>query len=72
VLNGVDDIHFSRLTSADVVRHSLVGRIVDAYTEYDARKQAQRYESEQAREFVNRGPQRPGGLRDRLPKRRQS
>ncbi|WP_052434763.1 PhoH family protein [Streptacidiphilus melanogenes] len=36
ILAGVDDIHFSRLTSADVVRHKLVGRIVDAYSRYDA------------------------------------
>ena len=72
VLDDVDDIHFSRLTSADVVRHSLVGRIVDAYTEYDAHKQAQRYESEQAREFANRAERRSGAGRDRIPKRRQS
>ncbi|RAG86051.1 PhoH family protein [Streptacidiphilus pinicola] len=36
ILDGVEDIHFSRLTSADVVRHKLVGRIVDAYSRYDA------------------------------------
>ena len=36
MLNEVDDIHFARLTSEDVVRHTLVGRIVDAYTKYDA------------------------------------
>jgi phosphate starvation-inducible protein PhoH and related proteins len=28
-------VHFSRLTSQDVVRHKLVGRIVDAYEKYD-------------------------------------
>jgi len=42
VLDGIDGIHFSRLGSEDVVRHSLVGRIVDAYTEYDARTRAER------------------------------
>jgi phosphate starvation-inducible PhoH-like protein len=31
VLGGIDDIHFSELTSADVVRHRLVSEIVDAY-----------------------------------------
>ncbi|GAC69386.1 PhoH family protein [Gordonia soli] len=31
ILDGVDDIHFSQLTSADVVRHRLVADIVDAY-----------------------------------------
>ena len=30
-LDGIDDIHFSELTSADVVRHRLVAEIVDAY-----------------------------------------
>jgi phosphate starvation-inducible PhoH-like protein len=31
VLDGIADIHFSELTSADVVRHRLVSEIVDAY-----------------------------------------
>ncbi|MEE4023308.1 PhoH family protein [Gordonia sp. PKS22-38] len=31
ILDGVDDIHFSTLTSQDVVRHRLVADIVDAY-----------------------------------------
>ncbi|MER0445526.1 PhoH family protein [Streptomyces sp. Edi4] len=38
ILEGVDDVHFSRLTSQDVVRHKLVGRIVDAYEQYDSRQ----------------------------------
>ncbi|MFG2222176.1 PhoH family protein [Streptomyces sp. NPDC048644] len=37
ILENVDDVHFSRLTSQDVVRHKLVGRIVDAYEKYDSR-----------------------------------
>ena len=41
VLDDIDDIHFATLTSDDVVRHTLVGRIVDAYTKYDELKQAQ-------------------------------
>jgi phosphate starvation-inducible PhoH-like protein len=40
VLDDIDDIHFARLTSEDVVRHSLVGRIIDAYTSYDEKIQA--------------------------------
>jgi phosphate starvation-inducible PhoH-like protein len=36
ILDGIEDIHFSRLTSHDVVRHRLVGKIVDAYERYDA------------------------------------
>jgi len=35
ILRGVEDIHFSELTADDIVRHSLVGRIVDAYTAYE-------------------------------------
>jgi len=38
ILDGIDDIHFARLTSHDVVRHRLVGKIVDAYEKYDARE----------------------------------
>jgi len=40
VLSTIDDIHFAELTSADVVRHSLVGEIVDAYGEWDAHEHA--------------------------------
>jgi phosphate starvation-inducible PhoH-like protein len=36
ILTDIDDIHFCRLTSSDVVRHRLVGEIVDAYERYDA------------------------------------
>ncbi|GAB3608064.1 PhoH family protein [Humibacter ginsengiterrae] len=71
VLDGIEDIHFSRLTSDDVVRHTLVGRIVDAYTEYDARKQAEHYEREQAREFANRAERRGSIPRDHLPPKRR-
>jgi phosphate starvation-inducible protein PhoH and related proteins len=42
ILDGVPDIHFARLTSQDVVRHKLVGKIVDAYERYDARGQERR------------------------------
>lgn len=35
VLDKVEDIQFCHLTSDDIVRHSLVGRIVDAYTTYE-------------------------------------
>ncbi len=36
ILDGVDDVAFTHLTSVDVVRHRLVGHIVDAYARYDA------------------------------------
>jgi phosphate starvation-inducible protein PhoH and related proteins len=38
ILDGVDDVYFSRLTSHDVVRHKLVADIVDAYARYDERQ----------------------------------
>lgn len=45
ILQNVDDMCFSYLSSADVVRHSLVSRIVDAYSQFDeenlAKKQKQ-------------------------------
>jgi len=44
VLDEIDDIHFARLSSADVVRHTLVGQIVDAYTKFDEQSKANSYE----------------------------
>jgi phosphate starvation-inducible PhoH-like protein len=38
ILDGIEDIHFARLTSHDVVRHRLVGKIVDAYERHDAQE----------------------------------
>ncbi|MDQ6873591.1 MAG: PhoH family protein [Actinomycetota bacterium] len=35
ILDGVEDVHFSLLTSGDVVRHRLVSDIVDAYARWD-------------------------------------
>jgi phosphate starvation-inducible PhoH-like protein len=52
ILDGVEDVHFSMLSSADVVRHRLVGDIVDAYARYDAEREAPRSSGSQAR----RGP----------------
>jgi phosphate starvation-inducible PhoH-like protein len=40
VLQNIDDMHFATLTSADVVRHSLVARIVDAYTKFEQKNLA--------------------------------
>jgi phosphate starvation-inducible PhoH-like protein len=40
VLGNVDGMHFATLTSDDVVRHSLVAKIVDAYTKYEDKKTA--------------------------------
>jgi phosphate starvation-inducible PhoH-like protein len=49
ILEGIPDIHFSRLTSADVVRHKLVGKIVDAYERHDAEAQRSDTSSQQRR-----------------------
>jgi phosphate starvation-inducible protein PhoH and related proteins len=54
ILEGVPDIHFARLTSQDVVRHRLVGEIVDAYERYDAQQQ---------KNAAPRGSARGGGKR---------
>ena len=49
ILDGIEDIAFCRLTSHDVVRHRLVGRIVAAYDRYDtthARRSGRRQEQQ--------------------------
>ena len=38
VLDGVDDVHFAKLSSKDVIRHPLVAKIVDAYDAATASK----------------------------------
>jgi phosphate starvation-inducible PhoH-like protein len=40
ILGDVDDIHFAYLNSNDVVRHRLVGQIVDAYERHDRQSQS--------------------------------
>jgi phosphate starvation-inducible PhoH-like protein len=42
VLGKVDDMHFATLTSEDVVRHSLVAKIVDAYTKHEDKKRSKK------------------------------
>jgi phosphate starvation-inducible protein PhoH and related proteins len=51
ILQGVDDVHFSELSSSDVVRHRLVAEIVDAYARFDA-------DQEQATQTVHAVPGR--------------
>ncbi len=41
ILDGIKDVSFNRLTSHDVVRHKLVGHIVAAYDEFEARRDAE-------------------------------
>jgi phosphate starvation-inducible protein PhoH and related proteins len=50
ILDGIPDIHFAKLTSHDVVRHKLVGKIVDAYERAERERQEQ-----QARQPAKRG-----------------
>ena len=46
-LEGIEGISFIRFGKADVVRHSLVTRMVDAYEEVEARRHAAaRYEKD--------------------------
>ena len=49
ILDGIDDIYFADLGAGDVVRHQLVGRIVNAYDRFDA-ADARRYEKKQDEE----------------------
>jgi len=53
ILDGIPDIHFSKLTSHDVVRHKLVGKIVDAYERHAA--QAEQDRQAQAKPAAKRG-----------------
>ena len=56
ILSGIDDIEFCHLTSADVVRHRLVGEIIDAYERWDeslARLKARRDRSLHSRSRHN-------------------
>jgi phosphate starvation-inducible PhoH-like protein len=57
ILEGVEDVHFAQLTSADVVRHRLVSDIVDAYERWDAGQDAERTRAEgPVRAVPPRGP----------------
>ena len=47
ILGGIDDIAFVDLNRRDVVRHALVGRIVDAYDAYEKREEAAHERSHQ-------------------------
>jgi phosphate starvation-inducible PhoH-like protein len=49
ILEDVDDVHFAWLTPHDVVRHRLVGAIVDAYGRWDDRQQGGRGQRERRR-----------------------
>lgn len=46
VLDGVEDIAICRLSGADVVRHALVQRIVEAYDKYEGRREKEQEKRE--------------------------
>ncbi|MBR0281738.1 MAG: PhoH family protein, partial [Oscillibacter sp.] len=60
VLKNVEGIGICELTDADVVRHVMVQRIVQAYAEYEKRHGA---EYREARPETDRRPTRPQGIR---------
>ena len=49
ILQGIEDVAFCELTSSDVVRHRLVGQIVDAYARHDEAKQLKRDQPEKGK-----------------------
>ena len=49
ILQGIEDVAFCELTSSDVVRHRLVGQIVDAYARHDEAKQLKRDKPEKGK-----------------------
>ena len=55
ILTGIEDVAFNRLTAHDVVRHRLVGHIVAAYDEYEARSDA----DDPRTDARHRGPRTP-------------
>jgi phosphate starvation-inducible PhoH-like protein len=58
ILDGIEDVHFSRLTSADVVRHRLVSEIVDAYAKWDEAQAPQNGPRAAGRPDLNRQQRR--------------
>jgi phosphate starvation-inducible PhoH-like protein len=54
ILDGIPDIHFAHLSSADVVRHKLVSDIVDAYGRYDALQEPKRIQQRNKRRVSDR------------------
>ena len=59
ILNDIEDVHFNRLTAHDVVRHRLVGHIVAAYDEFEARLE------ERDDDSASDGRRRPGPRKGR-------
>ncbi|GGC82931.1 phosphate starvation protein PhoH [Tersicoccus solisilvae] len=64
ILSGIDDVAFTTLDSTDVVRHRLVGDIVNAYSRWDE-QQRQGQERARERREHRRADDRPRGDRPR-------
>ncbi|WP_156199042.1 PhoH family protein [Actinotalea caeni] len=62
ILDDIEDVEFCRLTSADVVRHRLVGDIIDAYARWDATQSGEgERRSRESRPRQTRGPREARG-----------
>ncbi|MGL5819348.1 MAG: PhoH family protein [Phycicoccus sp.] len=57
ILTDLDDVHFAELTAFDVVRHRLVGAIVDAYGRWDERQVGKSEHPSSRRRSTSRPPQ---------------
>jgi len=55
ILNDVEGIEIIRLTQSDVIRHSLVKRIIDAFDKAEAIEKAKKFEKESGTD--SRSPQ---------------
>ena len=62
VLEGIDDIAICRLTSADVVRHALVQRIIEAYEKH-ASPEDKPAAKQQEKRYRPAPPRNKGGRR---------
>jgi phosphate starvation-inducible PhoH-like protein len=71
ILADVEDIHFSVLTPQDVVRHRLVGAIVDAYGRWDDEQQGSGQQARGARSQQAGGGRDQGGRGPRERRRPQ-
>jgi phosphate starvation-inducible protein PhoH and related proteins len=61
ILEGLDDVYFSMLSSHDVVRHKLVSEIVDAYSRWDAENGVDRSSERAAERPAKRKARRAQG-----------
>ena len=52
MLRGIEDIEIFEFSERDVVRHSLVRKIISAYDKYERENTASRFRSENARKNI--------------------